>query len=114
MKLLTKELEKKLTKNHKMSLEGHNTSNLKPLLKLFAPWGAATWLITEYDPYHNTFFGLCDLGMGFPELGEVSREELESLQGPLGLKIERDIHFVPDKTLTEYAEEASALGRINA
>ena len=45
----------------------------KPIVKLFTPDGGATWLLTELDPDYPTLaFGLCDLGMGFPELGYVS------------------------------------------
>ena len=36
-------------------------------------------------------FGLCDLG--FPELGYVSLNELQGVRGPLGLGIERDLHW---------------------
>lgn len=38
-------------------------------------------------------FGLCDLGMGFPELGSVSISEIQSVRGNLGLPIERDKYF---------------------
>ena len=38
-------------------------------------------------------FGLCDLGMGFPELGYVSLNELQAITGPLGLGIERDPYW---------------------
>ena len=57
-------------------------------------------------------FGLCDLGMGFPELGYVSLQELESVELPFGLKIERDMYFTPDKTLKEYASVAREHSRI--
>jgi hypothetical protein len=33
--------------------------------------------------------------MGYPELGYVMLSELGSVRGPLGLGIERDIHFTP-------------------
>jgi hypothetical protein len=56
--------------------------------------------------------GLCDLGMGFPELGYVSLQELKSLDLPFGLTIERDKYFEPDKTLAEYAEIARSNQRI--
>jgi integrase len=36
-------------------------------------------------------FGLCDLGMGEPELGYVSLTELRTVRGKLGLPIERDL-----------------------
>ena len=56
-----------------------------PLIKLFNPCGAATWLISEIQPYdEDVLFGLCDLGMGFPEIGPVSLSELQSVKGRLG------------------------------
>jgi len=42
-----------------------------PVVKLFDPAGAATWLFTEMMPDGDTLFGLCDLGFGCPELGYV-------------------------------------------
>lgn len=104
MKLITKEIERKL-------LKGGDT----PVLKLFCPWGSATWLISEMDPEdHNMLFGLCDLGHGFPELGWVYLPELEAIRGPAGLKIERDMWFTPGMTLVEYADRARVEGRIVA
>jgi hypothetical protein len=38
--------------------------------------------------------------------------ELRNLRGPPGLPIERDLHFDADKTLSAYATEARARGRI--
>lgn len=72
-------------------------------VKWFSPVGAATWFISEYDPGERIAFGWCDLGMGFPELGNVSVDELEAIALPLGLKIERDIWFTP-RTLREAVE----------
>ena len=52
-------------------------------------------------------YGICDLGMGYPELGSVSLKELAGLKlPPFGLTVERDISFEPTKTLSEYAMEA--------
>ena len=34
-------------------------------------------------------FGLCDLGLGEPELGYVTLHELAAARGPLGLPLER-------------------------
>ena len=111
MKLLTKSIEAKLRKN--ATLPDKAKADLKPVLKLFHPCGAATWLITElWDD--GAMFGLCDLGLGEPELGYVSLEELAQYRGRLGLGIERDRWFTPNKTLAEYAEEARNLQRINA
>lgn len=87
--------------------------NHQPVVKYFNPMGAATWLLTELDPDDDdTAFGLCDLGMGFPELGYVSLEEIREIRLPLGLYIERDEHFAAKKTIAEYATEARRLGRI--
>jgi hypothetical protein len=68
--------------------------------------------LTELDPDHELAFGLCDLGMGEPELGYVSLTELRTVRGKLGLPIERDEHFDADKTLSAYAEEARQHGGI--
>ncbi len=46
-----------------------------PVVKLFTPDAGATWLLTETDPEdHDILYGLCDLGIGFPEFGTVSLE----------------------------------------
>jgi hypothetical protein len=86
-----------------------------PVAKFFTPGANATWLISEVDPDDpDRLFGLCDLGLGFPELGYVSLLELSALKGPLGLPVERDLHFLADKPLSAYAEEARTTGRIVA
>ncbi|EAQ37525.1 hypothetical protein NB311A_04419 [Nitrobacter sp. Nb-311A] len=86
-----------------------------PVVKLFTPDAGATWLLTECDPDEpDRFFGLCDLGLGCPEIGYVSLTEIMSIPGPLGLPVERDLHFVACKSLTTYADEARIKGRIVA
>ena len=60
-------------------------------VKFFTPWTNWTWYATEYDPETRMFFGLVD-GLE-EELGYFSLDELESISGPFGLKIERDRHF---------------------
>jgi hypothetical protein len=49
-----------------------------------------------------------------PELGFVDLRELSDVRGPLGLSVERDLHFVATKALSQYAEEADQLSRIAA
>jgi len=84
-----------------------------PAVKLFTPDAGATWLLTEVNPRDpDLAFGLCDLGMGCPELGYVSLGELATLRGPLGLSIEVDGGFVASGPLSRYADEARAAGRI--
>jgi hypothetical protein len=89
-----------------------NTVDFHPVVKLFNPCGAATWLLSELDEDGDTAFGLCDLGMGEPEFGYVSLEELASVKLSLGFYIERDEHFTAKKSLGDYAREARRLGRI--
>lgn len=86
-----------------------------PVVKLFTPDANATWLLTELDPDDpDIAFGLCDLGLGCPELGSVSLTELAQLRGKLGLPVERDEHFRPDRPLSAYSAQARAKGRITA
>lgn len=122
MKLLTKEIKKKLIANRKATqkledegadLTYANNVSHKPVVKFFGG-SSCTWLITEmYD--EDTLFGLCDLGLGYPELGYVSLKELESLKfPPFGLGVERDLYFTASKTLGEYHNEAIEAHRIIA
>ncbi len=84
-------------------------------MKLFTPDAACTWLLTEVDPEDpDIAFGLCDLGMGYPELGSVRVSEIRALRGKLGLPVERDLHFTAKKPLSAYADEAHRLGHVVA
>jgi len=119
MKLLTSEIRDQLLRNGRLTQqffeEGVAEPDFIPVVKLFTPDAACTWLLTELDPDDpDIAFGLCDLGMGFPELGSVRISELESIRGRLGLPVERDLHFAPMKTLSAYADEARERGGIQA
>ena len=86
-----------------------------PVVKLFTPDAAATWLLTEIDPADRDLaYGLCDLGLGSPELGTVSLAEIGRLRGPLGLPVERDRVFRARGGVAQYAHAARRLGRIEA
>ena len=85
--------------------------DFNPVVKLFTPDAQCTWLLTEIDP-DGLAFGLCDLGMGEPELGYVSLIELRTVRGKLGLPIERDLHFEADKPISAYADETRTHRRI--
>src|ERR1700722_1874164 len=101
--------------NAQRSQRDGRTEDFRPVVKLFCPWGGATWLLSELDPDNpDIAFGLCDLGMGCPELGSVSLAEIAAVRGPGGLRIERDLHFRPGKTLQAYADEARREQRITA
>ena len=118
MKILTEALRNRLLANGRQQA-AHTPDaddiDFEPVVRLFNPCGAATWLLTELDPDDpDIAFGLCDLGMGYPELGSVRLSELESLRGQLGLPVERDLHFLADKTLSVYAAEAARAGHVRA
>ncbi|MGN6356055.1 MAG: DUF2958 domain-containing protein [Novosphingobium sp.] len=83
-----------------------------PVLKLFNPVGAATWLATELDEDDDTLFGLADLGFGCPELGYFSLSEIASVRLPFGLGIERDIGFETPHPLSVWADVARRTGSI--
>jgi len=111
-KLITDDQRALLLANGRQSLEQENFDPA-PVVKLFTPDAGATWLLTEIDPDdHDRAFGLCDLGLGFPELGWVSLAEVTTVRGRLGLPVERDLHFEAQKRLSAYAREARLVGRI--
>ena len=116
MQLLTKDLRDQLLANGRQqsSLQGTDAErDFAPVVKLFTPDANCTWLLTEIDPdEHDHAFGLCDLGMGFPELGWVSLSELASVRGRLGLSIERDRHWKARAPLSAYADAARKAGGI--
>ncbi|WP_027132574.1 DUF2958 domain-containing protein [Geminicoccus roseus] len=116
MKLLTDEQHAQLLANGRQQDPVRGTAgeiDFRPVVKLFTPDGACTWLLTELDPEEpDIAFGLCDLGMGTPELGSVRLSELAAVRGRLGLPVERDLFFEADKGLSAYARAALAAGRI--
>lgn len=84
-----------------------------PVVKLFTLDAHATWLLSELDPEDgDTAFGLCDVGIGMPELGKVRISDLASIVGPLKLPVERDLYFVAKRTLSDYARLARINGSI--
>ena len=106
MKLFTKTQYNSLINN---GSENNRGKDHKPVVKLFLPGTGCTWLLTELDPEEpDLAFGLCDLGMGFPELGYVSIEEITSVKSRLGLGVERDIYFDPPYPISVYADAARA------
>ena len=62
-------------------------------IKLFTPDSNWTWYLTECDPSEKLAFGL--VAGSDTELGYFSLAEMEDSRGPLGLRIERDLHFKP-------------------
>lgn len=89
MKLMTPELEAEFAK------VGRQEDKWDPLVvaKFFNPCGAQTWYATEYDPETHICFGFVTLGDAeCSEWGYFSLDELQDIEGPIGLGIERDLH----------------------
>ena len=97
MELLTDEIREALPElyaNEEIGLQA------QAIVKFFTPDSNWTWYASEFDG-EDIFFGLV-IGMDM-ELGYFSLAALESVRGPLGLPIERDLHF-KQKTLQELRE----------
>src|SRR5580658_5964671 len=96
MQLITPAQRQKLLKNGRAQREAADRQDqaidFEPVVKLFTPDAQCTWLLTELNPdFDHLAFGLCDLGLGEPELGYVSLYELAEVRGPLGLPLERTL-----------------------
>lgn len=116
MKLITTAQRHQLLENgtaQRVATDQGTALDFYPVVKLFTPDANATWLLSELDPDDpDLAFGLCDLGLGEPELGYVRLSELESVRGPLRLPIKRDLYFTADKLLSAYAAEARLERRV--
>jgi hypothetical protein len=116
MKLLTASQRAKLLDNGRRQATVKGTSaelDFPPVVKLFNPCGAGTWLLTELEPGDPSIaWGLCDLGMGCAEFGTVSLEELAAYRGRFGLGIERDLHFKARAPISVYIDAAYKAGHI--
>lgn len=96
MKLLTKELIKKLPKLYSQE----NNKNPNAVIKFFDPTGSWTWYVIEGELQEDGDFLFFGLVKGFEtELGYFTLNDLETCKngvtGLRGLPIERDIHFEP-------------------
>lgn len=107
MSLLTRELRAALRAQYRS-----DAADKRPLVKLFNPLSAATWLASELAEDGDALFGLADLGFGCPELGWFSISEIEALRLPFGLRIERDLAFATNVSLSDWADRARKAGSI--
>jgi hypothetical protein len=106
-KVLTASQYKELVKNFQ-----YPAKDYPPVVKFFDPQGGSTWLLSELDPETGMAFGLCDLGMGSPELGYVSLIDLVNHQFNHMLGIERDLWFNGDKPMSHYIDLAKEKGSL--
>lgn len=115
MMLLTPELRFALRAND-IARRAHEAKGERfdppPVIKLFNPIGAATWLVTELADDGDALFGIADLGFGCPELGYFSLSQLAAIRLPYGLFIERDTGFKSELSLSEWANWSRRAGSI--
>jgi len=110
--LITEEQRAQLLANGHAYATGKARDPL-PVVRLFSPVAHATWLLAALDPADgDTAYGLCDVGIGMPELGDVEVSDLASIVGPLKRPVLRDLYFQPTRPLSEYAQLARLDGSI--
>ena len=118
--------------------EGRTEPDLEPVVKIFAPVGAATLMparqslpgcaiVSEMEADGDTLYGLIDMpctsgpftaltmGFGEPELGYASLAEIEAVRMPppySALGMEVDTSWRPRGTIRRYAEAAKEARRV--
>lgn len=103
MELMTDEIRKQFKEIGNQEGKGEDAICV---VKFFQPWGQWTWYATEMLD-EDTFFGLVD---GFElEWGSFLLSELQSVKGPAGLSIERDLYGGFPKKLKAVSELAGRL-----
>lgn len=88
MELLPKHLEQTLPPIKSQEDKGEDAV---AHVKFFTPWTGWTWYASEYDPEDRIFFGVV-VGME-REFGYFALDELHAIEGPGGLRIERDLFW---------------------
>ena len=94
MQLLTPELCDQLPRLYAQELQADPMVHLK----FFTPDAGWTWYVTEGEREESgdvRFFGYV-VGLE-SEWGYFMLSDLESVRGPLGLSIERDVQFAPSR-----------------
>ena len=103
MLLMTNELEKKF-ENYPLHSQEDLLEDSEVVVKYFNPCGTGTWLITEGEKQEDgdwLLYGYCHLFEW--EWGYVMLSELENIQLPFGLGIEREIYVTGGK-VSDYVE----------
>jgi len=112
MRLLTREIRERLPPLYAQDDKG---GKAVVYLRLFTPDSQWTWHLTEGSPITEDgrevdfqFFGLVEGQC--KELGYVLLSELETVRGPTGQPIERDLYWEP-RTLEEITPEMFREGK---
>lgn len=90
MMLMTKEISKKAQAQYPKGSD----FNQMVVAKFFDPCGSWSWYVMNQCPEDPDY--LWGIVNGFEvECGSFSLSELQAVKGPLGIGIERDLHFKP-------------------
>ena len=89
-----------------------NGHDPQPVVHLYLPGSSHQWLLTEIHTEDDVAFGLCDLGMGFPELGYVDLREVLATAWSVDIEPRCNLAFRPVAPLSVYAEQARRAQRI--
>ncbi|ABM43074.1 putative lipoprotein [Acidovorax sp. JS42] len=111
-RLITEDERRQLLEHGRACAAGRTVDPL-PVVRLFTPDAHATWLLVSLDPaYGDTAYGLIDLGLGMPELGEIKLSDLASIVGPRQQPVMRDLYFRAVRPLSEYLQLAQENGSV--
>ncbi|KIL06300.1 lipoprotein [Stutzerimonas stutzeri] len=101
-RLITEDERAWLLAHGQARADGHAIDPL-PVVRLFTPDAHATWLLAALDPADgDTAWGVCDVGIGMPELGTIKLSDLASIVGPRKQPVMRDRYFQAVRPLSEY------------
>lgn len=113
-------MDRLITEDERRQLQDHGAARVagqaidpQPVVRLFTPDAHATWLLASLSPADgDTAYGLIDLGIGMPELGEIKLSDLASIVGPRQQPVMRDRYFQAARSLSEYTRLAQENGSI--
>lgn len=98
MKLLTKEILKKATAQYEL---GSELEDQMIVAKFFVPIGSWSWYLMNIDPEDNDYAWGIVKG-DYVEMGSWLMSDLQTLEIPFGLTIERDLSYEPKNAKDEY------------
>ncbi len=113
MNRLTTEDEHRQLLAHGQARAAGEAIDPRPVVRLFTPDAHATWLLAALNPADgDTAWGLIDLGLGMPDLGEIKLSDLAAIVGPRQQPVMRDRYFHAVRPLSEYLRLAQENGSI--
>jgi hypothetical protein len=103
--------EQQIEQLHRNDLPENQTRDHEPVAKIVIPDMGIAYLFTRLDDT-GTAYGLCDVGLGAPELGYIDLHKLQAITDRYSLSVEQDRHFRPKYPLSVYARAAMKAGAI--